>query len=244
MKLGIMQPYFFPYIGYISLIKNTDEFILFDTVQFIKHGWIERNRILKPGGEWQYIAVPLVKHSIDTKIMDIKIRNNEDWKNKIISQLSDYKKRAPYYNETMEVVREALNIETDNITILNKHILEVVCKYLGFNPIIKIFSEMDLQIEEATAPDEWALNICKALGNVDEYWNPPGGIEFFDKSKYDKAGIKLLFQSVNIVPYVQRIGYFEPGLSIIDVMMFNTKEEINAMLDNYEFINVKKRIKQ
>lgn len=244
MKLGIMQPYFFPYIGYISLIKNTDEFILFDTVQFIKHGWIERNRILKPGGDWQYISVPLVKHSMNTKIKDIKIRDNEDWKNKIISQLAHYKKRAPYYNDTIEIVKEALDIETDNITVLNKHILEVICNYLGFSPKIKIFSQMNLPIKEATAPDEWALNICKELGNVEEYWNPPGGITFFDKSKYDKSGITLRFQSVNIVPYVQRIGYFEPGLSIIDVMMFNSKEQINEMLNNYEFIDIKNEVEK
>lgn len=237
MKLGIMQPYFFPYIGYISLIKNTDEFILFDTVQFIKHGWIERNRILKPGGSWQYIAVPLEKHSLNTKIMDIKIRNDENWKDKILSQLVHYKKRAPYYDKVIEVVKEALNIETDSITELNKHSLEVVCSYLGFSPKISIFSEMNLPIEEAKAPDEWALNICKALGNVNEYWNPPGGVTFFDRSKYEKANIKLKFQSVNIEPYIQRIGYFEPGLSIIDVMMFNSKEEINKMLDNFEFID-------
>ena len=77
MKLGIMQPYFAPYLGYISLIKHTDEFILFDTVQFIRHGWIERNRILKPGGGWQYIAIPLVKHSQKTLICDICVRTND-----------------------------------------------------------------------------------------------------------------------------------------------------------------------
>ena len=236
MKLGIMQPYFFPYLGYFSLIKNTDEFILFDTVQFIKHGWIERNRILKQGGDWQYVAVPLEKHSLDTKIMDIKIRNSEDWKNKILSQLTQYKRKAPYYNKTIEVVKKALDIDTDSIVVLNKHILEVVCEYLGFCPNIKIFSEMNLKIEEAKAPDEWALNICVAMGNVNEYWNPPGGISFFDKTKYDKKNIELKFQSINLQPYVQRIGYFEPGLSIIDVMMFNQPSDILKFLDDYKFI--------
>lgn len=237
MKLGIMQPYFFPYIGYISLIKHTDEFILFDTVQFIKHGWIERNRILKPGNDWQYISVPLVKHSLDTKIMNVKIRENEDYKNKILSQLTYYKRKAPYYDQVIEVVKKSLDIDTDNITVLNKNILENVCNYLGFNPTIKIFSKMNLEIEEANAPDEWALNICKALGNVSEYWNPPGGMSFFDENKYSSNNIKLKFQSVNIKPYIQRIGYFEPGLSIIDVMMFNSVEEINKMLDDYEILN-------
>src|SRR5665648_86327 len=91
MKVGIMQPYFFPYLGYFSLIKNTEQFILFDPVQFIKHGWIERNRILKPQGDWQYISVPLVKHSRDTIIKDIQISNTNDWKQTIFAQLVHYK---------------------------------------------------------------------------------------------------------------------------------------------------------
>ena len=73
-----MQPYFLPYLGYFSLIKQTDKFILLDTVQFIKHGWIERNRILSPKGEPQYFAIPLAKHAQTTLIKDIKIKNEEN----------------------------------------------------------------------------------------------------------------------------------------------------------------------
>src|SRR5450756_2454672 len=79
MRLGIMQPYFFPYLGYYSLIKNTDRFVFLDDVQFIRHGWIERNRILKPAEGWQYIAAPLEPHKRGTLIKDIAIRNTEDW---------------------------------------------------------------------------------------------------------------------------------------------------------------------
>lgn len=90
-----MQPYFLPYLGYISLIKHTDQFILFDTVQFIRHGWIERNRILKPDEGWQYIQVPLQKHSRDTLIKDIIIKNDVTWSEKILAQVKHYKKKSP-----------------------------------------------------------------------------------------------------------------------------------------------------
>lgn len=245
MKIGIMQPYFFPYIGYISLIKHTDEFMLFDPVQFIHHGWIERNRILKPydksktpipGENWQYISVPLQKHSRETLIKDIRINNDIDWREKLINQLCCYKKRAPYYKQVIEVVKRGLAIETDSIVELNRNTLQEVCNYLGIDTPITLFSEENLTIKTPTAPDEWALNICLAKEGVDEYWNPPGGISFFDSSKYEQAGIKLKFQQIELQPYVQRIGYFEAGLSIIDVMMFNSKEEINQMLDQYTFL--------
>lgn len=240
MKAGIMQPYFLPYLGYFSLIKQTDKFVLFDPVQFIRHGWIERNRILKQNEGWSYISVPLEKHSRDTIIKDIKINNSIDWQNTIFRQLEHYKKKSPYYNETVSVLKEAFDVETTSIVVLNKHVLETICKYLQIVRDISIFSEMNLPIGDHQAADEWALNICKAMGNVDEYWNPTGGIDFFDKKKYDDANIKLLFQGVKLNPYSQRRECFEPGLSIVDVMMFNSPKQINDMLDDYYFLDYEK----
>lgn len=233
MKAGIMQPYFFPYLGYFSLIKHTDRFILFDTVQFIRHGWIERNRILKQNDGWLYIQAPLVKSGRDTLIKDVEINNKENWKNRILSQLQPYKKNAPNYFQVVKMVQEIFQEDFQNIVQLDKKCLEKVCEVLSIDKKIKVFSEMNLEIETASEPDEWALHICKALGNVDEYWNPPGGMSFFDRSKYENEGIELKFQKVNLLPYNQKREPFEAGLSILDVMMFNSNEEIHKMLDNF-----------
>jgi hypothetical protein len=232
-KIAIMQPYFFPYLGYISLIKHTDRFILFDTAQFIRHGWIERNRVLKQGEGWLYIKVPLVKFEQTTPIKDCYIDNTQDWKQKILAQLAPYKKNAPYYQETIKVINEVFSKEYQTITQLNKQALISVCNYLGIQPSINVFSEMDLTIDSVNAPDEWALNISKSL-EAEEYWNPPGGQEFFSREKYENANIGLFFQKVNLSEYSQKRETFEPGLSIIDVMMFNSIEDINKMLDDYE----------
>ena len=237
MKLGIMQPYFFPYIGYISLIKHTDRFILFDTVQFIRHGWIERNRILKQNQGWQYIQIPLIKQNgRDTLIKDVEINNNENWESKILAQLQHYKKKAPNYFKVISLLNDIFSQKYEDIVTLNKTSLEKTLQYLGIEKGLEVFSKMNLQIEEVNAPDEWALNICKAIVGTDEYWNPPGGQSFFDKSKYDNAGIKLKFQNIQLIEYNQNRDIFESGLSILDVMMFNSVEEINEMLDKYELI--------
>lgn len=233
MRVAIMQPYFFPYLGYFSLIKNTDKFIFLDTVQFIRHGWIERNRILKQNEGWLYIKVPIIKHNRETLIKDVLINNNEDWKNKIIAQLATYKKIAPNYYQILKLINEIFEYDFDNITTLNKIIIEKICNYLNINKKIDIFSQMDIKIQPAIESDEWALNICKAIGNVSEYWNPPGGKSFFNKTKYEKNNIKLIFQTVKINEYHQKRNVFESNLSIIDILMFNNIEEINLMLDNY-----------
>jgi hypothetical protein len=235
-NVAIMQPYFAPYLGYISLIKHSDEFILFDTVQFIRHGWIERNRVLKQNEGWLYIQVPLEKFSRETLIKDVKINNEADWKKKILSQLVIYKKTAPNYYKVVNLLNEVFEKEYTSIVQLNKVLLEHICAYLGFPKTLPIFSEMNLEIDEAKMPDEWALNICKKLGNDITYINPTGGLNFFDRQKYMNSNIQIYFQKINLQPYTQNRNSFEAGLSIIDVMMFNKVEDVNLMLDRFELI--------
>ena len=165
------------------------------------------------------------------------INNDENWKARLIAQLQHYKKKSPFYKQAIEVVQKGLDIETDSIVKLNYSTLNAVCEYLEIPFDCEIFSEMNVEIEPVNAPDEWALNICKAL-EYSEYWNPPGGLEFFDHTKYEKAGIDLKFQKVNVQPYSQRRGpeNIEAGLSIIDVMMFNSPEKIHEMLDDFTLV--------
>jgi len=234
MKAGIMQPYFLPYIGYISLIKHTDKFILLDEVQFIRHGWIERNRILKPNEGWQYIQVPLQKHHQVDLIKNIEINNDTEWEKKILAQIEHYKKKAPYYRQTFDLLQNIFSKKYTSIVELNKYSLQSVCEYLSIKTEIQVFSEMNLSIEPVLEADDWALNISKAL-NADEYINPPGGVSIFNKEKYEKANIALKFLKIEMKEYLQKsYPTFEPGLSILDVLMFNSVEEVNDLLDRYE----------
>ena len=180
--------------------------------------------------------VPLVKHRQDTKIRDIRIKNALDWRNTIFRQLEHYRRKAPFYRDTIEVLKTAFNIETESIVQLNAHALKTVCGYIGVRLNVDTLSEMHLSIGDVKASDEWALSICKALGNVSEYWNPEGGLEFFDRSKYYKAGIDIKFLRMNIQKYPQSRPEFEAGLSIIDIMMFNKPEKINEMLEDYRLL--------
>lgn len=238
MKLGIMQPYLFPYLGYFSLIKHTDKWIVFDTVQYIEKGWMNRNRIIHPTKpEPTYFIIPLAKHPRDTIIKDIRISTTEKYIDRITGQLTEaYKKRkAPYFNEVMELVSDCLERERTSLSMLNTYSLSRVCEYLDIPFDYEIFSEMNLEIEDVTDAGEWALNISKAM-HATHYINPPGGIDLFDKEKFVKAGINLEFLKINLTPYAQRKPIFIEGLSIIDVMMFNSPERINEMLDNYTII--------
>jgi hypothetical protein len=250
MKLGIMQPYFFPYIGYFQLINATDKWVIFDDIQYIRHGWVNRNRILHPDltKEWIYIIIPLQKHSQDNHICDIKILNNQIWKNKIMGQINHYRKNAPFYNETKTIVKQCLNFNGNNLSELNTYCLKEVCKYLDIDLHYQIFSNMDINLGDVDNPDDWALEISKKFDsddwaleiskrlNADEYINPIGGKEIFDKEKFAEAGIKLSFLEPGNIEYEQKRKEFIPNLSIIDVMMFNSKEKIHELLKEYNLV--------
>lgn len=233
MKVGIMQPHFFPYSGYFSLIKHTDRFILSDGVQYIHQGWIARNRILKPGEGWQYIVVPLQKFQHTTLIKDVLIDNSKKWKEQILAQLYHYKKKASHFNSVNELMKEIFSTDYQDIVTLNQVSLSKTCEYLGFEKKIEVFSQMNLNLLPVNAPDEWSLNTCLAIDGAREYWNLPGGQSFYDKQKYEKANVKLKFQIPQSIIYNQKRNTFEDKLSIIDVLMFNSVNDVNAILDSY-----------
>ncbi|MGE7672622.1 WbqC family protein [Lysinibacillus sp. NPDC094403] len=235
MRVAIMQPYFFPYIGYFSLLQAADMFVILDTVQFQRKSWMMRNKIItSKGSDSTYIKLPVKKAPLNTLINQIVINNEVDWKTALFNQLLVYKK-APFYNETINLVNSILYEDTKKLVDVNKNILLGISNYLGLDCEIVVFSEMNITVEEINSADEWALNISKAL-NATEYINPPGGVSFFNKEKYKDNNIELKFIKNKLKQYNQFHFNFIPGLSIIDVMMFNSIEEIHKMLADYDVI--------
>ncbi len=231
-KLAIMQPYFLPYLGYYSLIKSTDEFVINDEVQMINKGWIERNRILKQQGGWHYIRVPLVRHSHTAKIETIQIRNNENWKEKILAQLQHYKRKAPYYRQVLDLLRGVFSNDFKTITALNINLLKTTCDYIGIDFNYNILSELKLNLSNVSNADEGALDVCKKLG-YNHYINPILGKQFYDVKKYLDNGVKINFLRIRSQKYDQGSKKFTDSLSIIDVLMFNSPSEIVKRLENY-----------
>ena len=242
MKLGIMQPYFFPYIGYFQLIAAVDKYVFFDTPQYERRGWMNRNRIINLKNGFTYITVPIVKAPQNTSLYDVRIDNSREWRKTILSQLEVYKKRAQYYDRTIALIKAILNDSPDSLSELNIFSVLRICDYVGFSIDYDVFSKMNIEVSTDCEPDEWALKITKVMG-YDTYINAPGGQSFFDCSKYSEAGINLRFIQPRITPYVQKLGRFESGLSIIDVLMFNEKDDVIKMINDYGMIKLKQEMK-
>ena len=232
MKVGIMQPYFFPFLGHFDLIRRVDTWIVFDTAQYRRHQWVNRNRILHPASGWQYITVPLKKHTRETPINRIEAAENSDWRARILRQLRHYRKSAPFYGEVMGFLEECFAAGGDNLAELNAVTLEMTCRRLGIATPFHVLSRMDLILQgSVNEPGDWALRISEAFG-ADEYINGALGEGLFDPAKFAAHGIALFIQSYTHMTYSCGPYKFEPGLSIIDVMMWNPPEAIRAHLDS------------
>lgn len=229
MKVAIMQPYFFPYIGQFQLINMVDRFILMDDVQYIRHGWVNRNRILNPADGVQYIIVPVRKHTHDTPIKRIVIANNHSWQRAILGQLQQYKQTAPYFTDVFKLVSECLSTNETSIARLNGHCFELVCNYIGIRFRKEIASTINLDYSEVKQTQDWALQVSRQLGAT-AYYNPPGGMKLYSKEHFAEYDIDLHFVVPQLNSYDQGVKEFTPGLSIVDVMMYNSPSSIKHML--------------
>ena len=237
MKLGIMQPYFFPYIGYFDLIFHTDKWVIFDVVQYHTKSWMNRNRILHPVNGWQYINVPVKRVPRDTSICDIRIFNKDAALARILGQLMHYRKHAPYYHEVINLIERTFNsVNSDRLAELNTASLIETCKYLDIKFNWSICSKMDLDLKDVKHAGQWALCISAQIG-ADEYINPIGGQEIFYETEWEKEGILLKFMNPNLFRYNCSPYEFIPSLSIIDVLMWSQPEEIIKYMKNDSFLD-------
>jgi hypothetical protein len=186
---------------------------------------VNRNRILHPSSGWQYITAPLQKHHRDSPIRDILVQDGRDWRDRLCGQLVHYKKRSQHYDATDSLVRECLDNDEPSLSRLNVSILARVCAYLRIPFRYEFFSEMKLDLGPIDDAGDWALRISEALGAT-EYVNPPGGEALFDPAEFEAAGVRLTIQRFENMTY-SCDGYdFEPALSIIDVLMWNSPAAI------------------
>jgi hypothetical protein len=231
MILGIMQPYFFPYLGYFELIGRTDRWVVFDVVQYNSKSWMNRNRILHPKQGWQYITVPVEKAPRGTLIRDMRVKDMKASQDRVLGQLMHYKKKAPFFRQTCELVRAAFaGAATDGLRDLNVSALSVTCAYLGIPFHASICSEMGLNLSDIADPGQWALRISEQLG-AEKYINPPGGKAIFNPEEWKKAGIDLEFTEMPKFRYDCAPYEFIEHLSILDVLMWNAPKSIRSCLD-------------
>ncbi len=225
-----MQPYFFPYIGYFQLINAVDEFVIYDNIEFTKKGWINRNRILVNGKD-TVISLPLKKDSDYLHVSDRFLADT--WgmeRNKMLNRITESYRKAPYFKETYLLLEKCVMYDDRNLFNFILHSVQTIMQYM--NIYTKLVVSSSIPIENELKSIDKVMAICKQRGS-DIYINPIGGLELYDKESFNKNGINLQFLKANNITYTQFNNEFIPFLSIIDVLMFNNKEELKSNLNSY-----------
>ena len=230
MRIAIMQPYFFPYIGYFQLVNSVDKFVFYDDVNFIKNGWINRNRILI-NGDANYLTINLKSASPNKLINEIEIIDNRP---KLAKTIQMAYKKAPYFENAWPVIKNCLEFDAEKLSEIAIFSVKAVSEYLGLQTRFEI-SSVSYPETKGLAKAERLIQICKK-NNVTEYINPIGGKELYKKDEFENHNIPLSFIKSKDIEYNQFIKNFAPNLSIIDVMMFDSVEEIHSMLENFELV--------
>lgn len=218
-----MQPYVFPYIGYFQLIYASDIFVFYDDVNYINRGWINRNKILLNGKE-QLFTIPCVEASQNKLIKDINVLNDKSIA-KVLTTISVAYKKAPYFADVFPVIEKTLKFNED-ISVAQLAINSVinVCEYLNLQRIFKVSSEAYDNRELKKA--DRLIDICHKE-DIGVYINPSGGRAIYAKEYFLAKGVALDFLISEKKDYAQFNNTFVPWLSVIDVLMFNSKETIN-----------------
>lgn len=230
---AVMQPYFFPYLGYFALMQHADVYILDDLAQYTAHGWMNRNRIQKPGGGWQYVTLPVKKHPVRTPVCKIEPAA-QPWQQMLWGRLSVYA-HAPGYREVCALLHPLLEQSWPSLAAFNEASLRAVCARLGIRTPVYALSRLALPGYCPPYPKgENALAVCRALGGIKEYRNPPGGAAFYPRAPYAQAGVRLVFEQWQGRPYPCGKNTWQPQLSVLDALVYLPPDEIWQRLEDVE----------
>ena len=232
MKLAIMQPYFVPYIGYWQLMNAVDQFVVYDDVNFINRGWVNRNRILA-NGHPKYFNMPLLGASQNKLIYEIEVNPDLSLIEKNIRRLENAYRKAPYSCDVITLLKEILKCKERKTSDYLVKSFEVICGYLDITT--KLVYSSSLKKDCGLKGKDKILSICRLLG-AEEYFNPIGGKDLYSFQEFRRKGIQLKFLKSDDIVYRQFTDEFYANLSIIDVMMFNSREQIKELLHMFTLL--------
>lgn len=228
-----MQPYFFPYIGYFQLMLHSDVFVLYDDVQYSKGGWINRNRILADGAP-SWITLPVLNAPLRMHINQRRYRLENMDTQRIVRQIKAAYRKAPQFSSVFLLVQDIMTFRDSNVAAFNANLIRRIAAHLGIHKQILLSSTLDE--DSRVSGGERVIHICKVL-KATHYVNPIGGTRLYLGEHFAKHQIILNFLEPVPAPYPQFGEGFVPFLSIIDVMMFNSVNEIKTILNQFKLLD-------
>lgn len=231
MRIGVMQPYLFPYLGYFEIIAQSDTFIFYDDVDFIRRGWINRNNLII-NKEKKLFTIPVQKTNVGVKISEVELVGYADWKDKFLITLLQNYKKSTNFDRVYNLIQDVLNkSDYKYISELAINSLTMTSSYLGLKTTFVKSSE--LKVNDNLTKEFRLFEIAKVF-KAKEIVMPVGSLTLYEGWPFEELRLKTLKK--NNFTYCQKRKLFEPNLSIIDVLMHVEKEVIVNILKSSKFV--------
>jgi hypothetical protein len=225
MRVAIMQPYLFPYVGYFQLLHHADIFVLLDDVAFINKGWINRNVLLVNCAKYVF-SIPLSGSSQNKLIKDTRLHSDIRVRHKLLTTIKQEYKTAAEFESIFSLLQQVLLSAEEDVTALVLESLHRINAHVGLS--VPIIRSSAITKAAGLVAQARIIEICLQLG-AHEYINLPGGRELYSAAEFAQQGITLKFLHPHMTPYPQRCKAFVPGLSVIDVLMYNSPAQAQQM---------------
>lgn len=255
MRLAIMQPYFFPYVGYFQVIHAVDKHILHGGLNYLKKGWVNRNRILGPDGRPSYVHAEIRARSSHAKINDIELVPSRQWKDRFLRGISYNYRKSPFFDEVYALIEDVVAGDTKRLSELNKRSIVSICEFLGIRTTIETddtgYAPLEARLSKPETDLRLAfpglrltvysrrvvriLEICRQEG-ANTFVNAIGGTSLYDKGEFRANGVDLYFVETQPFTYPQRTSKFVPDLSIIDALMNCGRAGTGDLLGKYRLV--------
>jgi hypothetical protein len=228
--VAMMQPYLFPYLGYFQLISMSDIFVLGDDLQYVKNGWVNRNRFLQNGAQ-KLFTIPLKKDHHDLNINQRQLADNaQDEITRLLRTLALSYARAPFSREVLPLLARVMRHPQRNLSLYVEHSIREICSYLRITTPLISSSSLNLPL-----PEDKQDRVIKTMKKLDgtNYINPIGGLSLYCCDYFERHGLSLRFHRMSPVQYQQFRYPFVENLSIIDMLMFNSVNEVRQLLPKF-----------
>ena len=229
MRVTILQPSYLPWLGFFEQMHRSDQFVLYDDVQFTRRDWRNRNRIrVQEGSVW--LTVPVIqKNKYEQSLLETKIDNSTSWKRKHLESIRCHYSKTPFFDLYFPWCEKIFNREWDFLLDLSLETIQYLKGELKINTPLLRSSELG----ESGNKSERLISICKQLGAT-QYLSGESARNYISEKDFSDQGIGLEYQNYQHPEYPQRYEGFVPFLSTID-LLFNCGDKSMGFLKQTNF---------
>ena len=215
MRVTILQPSYLPWLGFFEQMHRSDQFVLYDDVQFTRRDWRNRNRIrVQEGSVW--LTVPVIqKNKYEQSLLETKIDNSTSWKRKHLESIRCHYSKTPFFDLYFPWCEKTFNREWDFLLDLSLETIQYLKGELKINTPLLRSSELGVPGNNT----DRLISICKQLGAT-QYLSGESARNYISEKDFSDQGIELEYQEYQHPEYPQRYEGFVPFLSTID-LLFN-----------------------